>query len=151
MSKLVNGLPGIEMRAIWWYVAAVLSASAGLAGLPTRMTAAATTSGPKSLVFRACSSPAIDRQHYQRQVSTECLARCSRSLREWLVGNAGLERATRLLRFFDRRSEKPRPQGGSPRRGNAHGALAPRLFARVATQTAPRCPPARGPGPCGAR
>src|SRR3989442_11550882 len=147
MSKLVNGLPGIEMRVIWWYVAAVLSASAGLAGLPTRMTAAATTSGPKSLGFMACSSPAIDRQRYQRQVSTECLARCSRSLRECLVGNAGLERATRLLRSLDRRSEIPARQGGSPGRVNATDALARRLCVRVATDTARRFQRLRGPGP----
>src|SRR2546425_5730785 len=151
MSKLVNGLPGIEMRVIWWYVAAVLSASAGLAGLPTRMTAAATTSGPKSLGFMACSSPAIDRQRYQRQVSTECLARCSRSLRECLVGNAGLERATRLLRSLDRRSEIPARQGGSPGRVNASGALARRLCTHVATDTARRCHRLRGPGSAGAR
>src|SRR2546428_11515224 len=104
MSKLVNGLPGIEMRAIWWYVAAVLSARAGLAELPARMTAAATTSGPKSLVFMGCSSPSIDRQDYQRQESTECLARCSRSLREYRVGSPQRDTGTtaRLPRSGER-------------------------------------------------
>src|SRR2546426_12800687 len=61
MSKLVSALPGTEISAIWWYEAAVLSANAGVAALPARMTTAATTSGLRNLAFMVCSSPVIGR------------------------------------------------------------------------------------------